>query len=227
MYLSLTTPLLRALGIGKVPWARQSAYAEVGGFVSKCSHQNTGLSYEKKRKTEGSTPQDSSWRQRQDQGQLEILVNQYGISGDLPGSLAAKTLFPMQGVWVWSLVGELRSHKPLSEAKKGGISGWAKSHTVLIIIHPLLRGTEIIKYSDILFAFLLACYNIQRGNCHDFHQEKAWIWIRLGHFKEGVERQPKGDHYYYMILIHCKPKVIYLKRETTCKCCNGTPMIHL
>ena len=78
-------------------------------------------------------------------------------------------MFRMQGVWVRSLVGELRSHKPFSGAKKRGLSGWAKSHTVLIIIHPLLKGTEIIKYSNTLFAFLLACYNIQSSNCHDFH----------------------------------------------------------
>ena len=38
--------------------------------------------------------------------------------GDFPVSPAIKTLLPMQGAWVWSLVRELRSHMPQGEAKR-------------------------------------------------------------------------------------------------------------
>ena len=50
MYLSLTTPLRRALCMSKVPWAGESTSTELAGFVSKCSYQNTGLRDEEKRK---------------------------------------------------------------------------------------------------------------------------------------------------------------------------------
>lgn len=52
-----------------------------------------------------------------------------------------------------------------------GVFHWAKPHTVLFISQLLLK-IKIIKYSNFLLAFLLACCNIQRGNYHDSHQEK-------------------------------------------------------
>ena len=39
-------------------------------------------------------------------------------TGDFPGGPAVKTVLPLQGTWVQSLVGELRSHMPRSTAKK-------------------------------------------------------------------------------------------------------------
>ena len=38
--------------------------------------------------------------------------------GDLPGGPVVKTALPVQGVWVQSLAGELKSHIPHSAAKK-------------------------------------------------------------------------------------------------------------
>ena len=93
-----------------------------------------------------------------------------GSLGTSLGGLAAKTLcFQCRECGFDPWLGNLDPISHSVRQKKRGLSGWAKSHTVLIIIHPLLKGTEIIKYSNILFAFLLACYNIQSGNCHDFH----------------------------------------------------------
>ena len=37
---------------------------------------------------------------------------------DFPGSQVVKTVLPVQGIWVQSLVRELRSHMPRSKAKK-------------------------------------------------------------------------------------------------------------
>ena len=37
---------------------------------------------------------------------------------DFPGSPVVKTAIPLQGIRVWSLVGELRSHMPRGLAKK-------------------------------------------------------------------------------------------------------------
>ena len=51
-------------------------------------------------------------------------INKYAFKkekedGDFPGNKAVKTVLPLQGVQVQSLVGELRSCMPSGEAKKG------------------------------------------------------------------------------------------------------------
>ena len=47
-----------------------------------------------------------------------LLINFFKKRGDLPGSPVVKILFPVQGMQVRSLVGELRSHMPYGVAKK-------------------------------------------------------------------------------------------------------------